>query len=567
MAIIKVKFSRAIEGATNIVDSGTEGTRVATGTTAQRGSTAGQFRYNTTTGKFEGRNADGFLPIEGFPTISSIDTSNVTEAEISAGKDIVVTGTNFDSGLTVKFIGQDGTEYAAPTVTRNSSTSLTVRIASGINNANEPYDVSVANPNGLSAVLTNCFDVDGKPVWNNASGTLITVNSNESISTSATATDPEGDTVSYAETGGTTIADNSWTLNSSTGGITGTAPTVGANTTYSFTLRATSGTNIADRLFNIIVAGPPSGGNLVSSYTYGGTTYYFNKFTSNGSLVVLADRTFDIFMIGGGGSSGGDNSGGGGAGGLIWRPSLSLTAGTYTVNIGAGGVQNQATYARSNGGNTTFASSSTTLLTSLGGGYGAGGGAGTTNNSGGGNGGGGGRFGQAAGTGQQKTDITISVDSRTYGFAFNGGNGGTAGVSGGNEGPGGGGGGSGQNGTNGTSGTVGNGGNGHSTFINSSSAETTAFLLATLSGTNSSNVATTSSSTGTLYIGGGGAGGTQNRGAHSGGGNGGLGGGANIGSTSGSDGLVNTGSGGSSTTTGGGFGGSGGSGLLIVRYT
>ena len=41
----------------NIVDTGTEGTKVASGTTAQRGSTAGQFRFNSTTGKFEGRNA------------------------------------------------------------------------------------------------------------------------------------------------------------------------------------------------------------------------------------------------------------------------------------------------------------------------------------------------------------------------------------------------------------------------------------------------------------------------------------------------------------------------------
>jgi hypothetical protein len=30
-----------------ITDTGTEGTRVATGTTAQRGSTAGQLRFNT----------------------------------------------------------------------------------------------------------------------------------------------------------------------------------------------------------------------------------------------------------------------------------------------------------------------------------------------------------------------------------------------------------------------------------------------------------------------------------------------------------------------------------------
>ena len=43
----------------NITDTGTEGTKVATGTQAQRGGTTGQWRYNTDTGFFEGRNTDG----------------------------------------------------------------------------------------------------------------------------------------------------------------------------------------------------------------------------------------------------------------------------------------------------------------------------------------------------------------------------------------------------------------------------------------------------------------------------------------------------------------------------
>ena len=49
MAQTKVRFDRAVEGATNIVEYGTEGTKVAAGTTAQRGSTQGQFRYKNTT--------------------------------------------------------------------------------------------------------------------------------------------------------------------------------------------------------------------------------------------------------------------------------------------------------------------------------------------------------------------------------------------------------------------------------------------------------------------------------------------------------------------------------------
>ena len=55
----------------NISDEGTEGTKVATGTTAQRGSTTGQWRYNTTTGFFEGRNASTFSTLEPTPTVIS----------------------------------------------------------------------------------------------------------------------------------------------------------------------------------------------------------------------------------------------------------------------------------------------------------------------------------------------------------------------------------------------------------------------------------------------------------------------------------------------------------------
>ncbi len=58
---------------TDIVDTGTEGTKVATGTTAQRGTTAGQFRYNSTTGFFEGRDATTFITLENVPVVLSVD--------------------------------------------------------------------------------------------------------------------------------------------------------------------------------------------------------------------------------------------------------------------------------------------------------------------------------------------------------------------------------------------------------------------------------------------------------------------------------------------------------------
>ena len=59
MAISKIPGKGTQNLFNHISDAGTEGTKVAAGTTAQRGSTTGQWRYNTTTGFFEGRNAGG----------------------------------------------------------------------------------------------------------------------------------------------------------------------------------------------------------------------------------------------------------------------------------------------------------------------------------------------------------------------------------------------------------------------------------------------------------------------------------------------------------------------------
>jgi hypothetical protein len=51
----------------NIADTGTEGTKVASGTTAQRGSTTGQLRFNTTTGLAEYYTGTDFKVIDSPP--------------------------------------------------------------------------------------------------------------------------------------------------------------------------------------------------------------------------------------------------------------------------------------------------------------------------------------------------------------------------------------------------------------------------------------------------------------------------------------------------------------------
>ena len=279
MAIIKTKFDRGVEGATNIVDAGTEGTKVASGTTAQRGSTTGQFRFNTTTGLGEYYDGTSFRSIDSPPTISSISPTTETDANAN----IVITGSNFASGATVKFIGNDGTEYSSPSVTVNSSTQITATTpASALTVANEPYDVKVTNVSGLAGTLADALDAGGTPTWTTASGNLGSVQEADTANFSVSATDPDGQTISYSETT-SVLSGAGFSLNSGTGAITGTASAVSADTTNTFTIRASDGTNTADRSFNIITTNNP----IVQT----NLNYDFRAVDYSGSAGTISDGT------------------------------------------------------------------------------------------------------------------------------------------------------------------------------------------------------------------------------------------------------------------------------------
>jgi len=240
----------------NITDTGTEGTRVATGTTGQRGSTAGQLRFNTDTGLAEYYTGTEFKAIDTPPSIISVDVTNV-ETDLGGTQTFVITGSLFDVSATVKFRDNGGTEITPDTTTRNSSSQITVtKTRSSFSNANEPYDVIVTNPSGLSATLDDGINVDNSPTWTTASGNVASIlDTDTGNHATLVASDPDGDTISYSETGGTNLTTAGLTLNSSTGIISGD-PTnlVSGSTTYNFTARATAGSKFADRAFNIIVA-------------------------------------------------------------------------------------------------------------------------------------------------------------------------------------------------------------------------------------------------------------------------------------------------------------------------
>lgn len=248
----KIASSNVDVSLTNISDTGTEGTKIATGTSAQRGSTTGQVRYNTTTSKFEFRNSSDFFDIQVAPGITSLDVYDVA-TDAGGNQTFVITGTNFVAGDLVSFIANDATSFNASSTTVDSSTQITAVVArSNFANNKEPYTVKVTGGNGLSGFLNNAINVDNNPVWTTASGSLGTFadNGNGSISIQLEATDSDGDSIVYSKLsgdfpGGVTM--------SSSGLISGTTEDLGADTTYSFTIRATANTKTADRAFTITV--------------------------------------------------------------------------------------------------------------------------------------------------------------------------------------------------------------------------------------------------------------------------------------------------------------------------
>lgn len=391
----------------NISDTGTQGTKVATGTTAQRGSTAGQIRFNTTTGLAEYYTGSDFKLLDSPPTISSVSPSFVN-TDTAGNITFTISGSNFQSGAVVKFIGNDGTELTASTVTVTNSTTISAVIArSSFVNAKEPYDIKVINISGLSGVLDNQINVDLTPAWSTASGSLGSFTRGSSVSVSVLATDADSDAITYSVASGTLPTGLS--LNSSTGAITGTAPNVASDTTNTFTLRATANGVSVDREFSItttltftarvlIVGGGASGHAGHSSGGDGGQVIDTN--------ITLRLGSSTVFNVGNGGAGGGygGNYQASGQSSYITANGITTTAlaGTARADNGLGGTGAYNINVANNrtGGNGVI-SNITGSNTYYGGGGGAAGGAGYEGSPGGlgGLGGGGG-----AGTGNSQNN-------------------------------------------------------------------------------------------------------------------------------------------------------------------
>ena len=532
--------------AANLTLTGTDGVVLPSGTTAERpGSPAnGVFRFNTTTDVMEYYDGDAWQSLGNSPGVTSI--SPTTETDASAN--ITITGTNFKTGATVQFIGDDGTVYNSPSVTVNSTTTITATTpSSALTVANEPYDIKVNNPGNFSGTLVNALDAGSTPAFGVASGSLGTVLEGTAASgfTQITATDADGQSVSITLKSGSSLPSG---VSMSTSGVfSGNTPTTGSSVTTTFTVQATDGVNTAEREYTLTVR-----------------PYLYAQLSGSGTWSVPAGTDTAEVLIVAGGSSGSRSSnvsgGGGGAGGIVYKSSYTFTSTdkssgiAYAVGAGGDGVGISPLAfdgGYNSGADTTFAISGGTI-TAKGGGGGGGYGGNTPYTSGGfstsyysaetGGSGGGGAWNNLNGAASNQGTFS--------GWTSYGNSGGTFNVSGSGQYNGSGGGGAGAAGTGATVTLGGSGGVGVQ-FSNFSSYGESG------------------------WFGGGGAGGddyntTSQSGGNGGGGDGGNGGGG-ISNRTGGNAIDTTGGGGGGSCTGG-YGtftyksGDGGNGTILIRY-
>lgn len=189
-----------------------------------------------------------------FPTVSSISPSTITNDATS----ITITGTNFVNGCHVEAISSTGAIFTPNSVSFTNATTVVANFTIGTDGT---YFIRVENPDGLAARSSSALlTVSDAPTWSTSAGSLGEVAAGASVSLDVDASSDS--TVTFSETT-SVLTSNSDTpastmnlsLNSSTGAITGTAPSPTSETTYNFTLRATDAeAQTADRAFSITVS-------------------------------------------------------------------------------------------------------------------------------------------------------------------------------------------------------------------------------------------------------------------------------------------------------------------------
>ena len=284
-------FSQVSVGGTFVIPTGNTAGRTGLNTSS------GDFRLNTQTDKIEYYSGSTWVNVGvSQPLINNITPTTFNGA---AGTSITIIGNNFVSGANVHFVSSaNGSVTAAGSVAFNSVTQLTA-VTPALTVAGEPYGIRVTNPDGGMTLLEASLDAGSAPAWSTPAGSLVTGVLKEVAmpAIGVTATDADGQAITYSETTdiltGTGSGKMGLTLigtGSTAGIITGTAPSVGSDTTFNFTIRAadTAGNN-TDRAFSIgVISAPPAiywfrGSSQGGSGTRAGTSWSHTGYNPNAS--------------------------------------------------------------------------------------------------------------------------------------------------------------------------------------------------------------------------------------------------------------------------------------------
>ena len=187
------------------------------------------------------------------PTITSISPDTID----NNASNVVITGTNFVITPNVEIIASTGAITYPNSITRDSATQLTINVTLPDDGT---YFIRVENPDGLAVrSSTALLTVSDAPTWSTAAGSLGSIAAGSSVSLSVSGSSDS--TVAYSETTAVLTSNTdtpnstmNLSLNSSTGAITGTAPSPTSEKVYNFTLRLTDAeSQTTDRAFSITV--------------------------------------------------------------------------------------------------------------------------------------------------------------------------------------------------------------------------------------------------------------------------------------------------------------------------
>jgi hypothetical protein len=322
-AIKATALGNAASTPTDISDQPNNSTgyfQVPQGTSAQRPESpdAGMIRFNETTGYNEIYGGGGWVTISQPPQIDSVTPSSFNG---EAGATITINGSGFDLGSEVAFIDAQGNSTTSASVTFVSSGQLTATIPVNYTVDQEPLSVKVTAGNGLANTSDGVIDCGGAPTWSTAHNALLgTVGRFQNGSFSVSATDPDGQAVTYAYESGSLPPGFSVSSNGTISGNYSTSLNDNSTSTYTFVVRATDSVgNSSTRTVRINGTNSP----VVQVYSYSGAEEALD-------VSALSSVTAYVWGAGGGGV--------GGAGGYAQANINTSSINTLKIVVGQAGL-------------------------------------------------------------------------------------------------------------------------------------------------------------------------------------------------------------------------------------